>query len=78
MPTATQVIAPRLGVTVTHVRITEWLVEDGATVTEGEPLVAFETDKTTHEVDAPASGTVRQLVAVGDECPVGGVIAEIT
>ena len=74
---ATEVIAPRLGVTVTEIRIEEWLIADGGTVTEGEPLVVISTDKVNHELPAPASGTVRILIAVGDGCPVGDVIAEI-
>jgi pyruvate/2-oxoglutarate dehydrogenase complex dihydrolipoamide acyltransferase (E2) component len=74
---ATQVIAPRLGVTVTEIRIEEWLTEDGATVAEGDPLVVIATDKVNHELPAPSSGVVKQLAAVGDDCPVGAVIAEI-
>ncbi|MDT7590499.1 MAG: Biotin-requiring enzyme, partial [Pseudonocardiales bacterium] len=32
-------IVPRVGVTVTEVTIVEWLVEDGATVKPGEPIL---------------------------------------
>ena len=74
---ATEVIAPRLGVTVTEIRIEEWLIADGGTVAEGEPLVVISTDKVNHELPAPASGSVRHRMAVGDGCLVGEVIAEI-
>ena len=74
----TPVIVPRLGVTVTKIRIVEWLVADGASVTEGEPILVFATDKVQHELPAAATGTVRLLAEVDDECPVGAVIAEIT
>ena len=74
---ATEVIAPRLGVTVTEIRIEEWLIPDGGTVSEGEALVVISTDKVNHELPAPATGTVRHRIAEGDGCPVGDVIAEI-
>jgi len=74
---STEVIAPRLGVTVTEIRIEEWLIADGGTVAEGEPLVVISTDKVNHELPAPASGSVRHRIDVGDGCLVGAVIAEI-
>jgi pyruvate dehydrogenase E2 component (dihydrolipoamide acetyltransferase) len=74
---ATQVIAPRLGVTVTEVRIVEWLIRDGDEVSEGDPLVVVATDKVNHELPAPASGVVRHIAALMDDCPVGAVLAEI-
>ena len=73
----TPVIVPRLGVTVTKIRIVEWLVADGASITEGEPLVVVATDKVNHELPAPASGVVRHRAALDEECPIGAVIAEI-
>jgi pyruvate/2-oxoglutarate dehydrogenase complex dihydrolipoamide acyltransferase (E2) component len=57
--------------------LVEWLVEDGGAVTEGQPLYALESDKSTQEVEAPASGTLRVLKAVGESYPVGTVLAEI-
>lgn len=74
---ATEIRAPRLGVTVTKIRIVEWLVNDGAKVTAGEPVLVFATDKVQHELEAPASGAIRLLTSVDDECPIGMVIAEI-
>ena len=73
-----QLCAPRLGVTVTKIRIIEWLVNDGAAVTQGEPVLVFATDKVQHELEAPESGTIRLLAEVDDECPIGTPIAEIT
>ena len=77
MTVATQVIAPRLGVTVTEIRIEEWLIADGGHVEEGDLLVVIATDKVNHDLPAPASGTVRHRATVGDDCKVGAVIAEI-
>ena len=72
-----QVIAPRLGVTVTEITIVEWLVGDGGTVAEGEPLLVVATDKVEQELPAPASGVVRHIAVPDDVCPVGAPIGEI-
>ena len=78
MAVTTEIRAPRLGVTVKQIRIVEWLVSDGATVTRGDQILVFATDKVQHELPAAATGTIRLLAEVDDECPVGAVIAEIT
>ena len=74
---ATEIRAPRLGVTVTQIRIVEWLVEDGAAVEQGDVVLVYDTDKVQHELEAPASGTIRFRAVVEDQCPIGTVIAEI-
>lgn len=57
--------------------IGEWLVEDGAEVTEGQPIYNLEIDKAMLEVEAPASGKLMQRAVVGKEYAVGEVIGEI-
>lgn len=57
--------------------LSEWLVADGATVAEGEPLFAFESDKSTNEVEAPASGVLRILKHTGETYEVGTVLGLI-
>jgi pyruvate/2-oxoglutarate dehydrogenase complex dihydrolipoamide acyltransferase (E2) component len=57
--------------------LAEWLVEDGAQVTEGQPLYSLESDKSTNEVDSPASGTLKIVGVIGETYEVGTVIAEI-
>ncbi|MCB2079835.1 MAG: lipoyl domain-containing protein, partial [Novosphingobium sp.] len=45
---------------------------------EGEPLFSLESDKSTNEVDAPSSGTLRIVVAAGgDPVEVGTVLGYI-
>ena len=73
----TDVIAPRIGVTVTEVRIVEWLVADGGEVAEGDPIATVATDKTDVEIYAPAGGVLRHIAAVDDECAVGTLIGAI-
>ena len=69
---------PRLGDTTQSVMIAEWLVEVGAEVVAGSPLVLVETDKVTTEVPSPVGGTlVEQLVAAQDEVDVGEPICVV-
>jgi pyruvate/2-oxoglutarate dehydrogenase complex dihydrolipoamide acyltransferase (E2) component len=56
---------PKLGVTVTECHLREWLVEDGATVTNGQPVYVLETDKTDAEIEAIADGILRHEVGGG-------------
>ena len=58
--------------------VAEWLVADGGDVTEGQPLFSLESDKSTNEVEAPASGKLKIVVAAGGEpVPVGTVLGLI-
>ena len=75
---AVEILLPKLGFSMDEGTLTEWLVEDGATVTEGAPLYLLESEKSANEVEAPASGTLRILVQPSDESlPVGTVLGEI-
>ncbi|MEO0030445.1 MAG: hypothetical protein RIS94_203 [Pseudomonadota bacterium] len=75
---AVEVILPKLGFSMNEGILAEWLVADGATVKEGEPLFALESDKSTQEVDSPASGTLKILKEVGETYEVGTILAEIS
>ncbi|MFN3472542.1 MAG: biotin/lipoyl-containing protein [Blastomonas sp.] len=75
---ATEVVLPKLGFSMNEGTLAEWLVADGGTVTEGDPLYALESDKSTQEVEAPCSGTLRILKDVGETYPVGTVLGEIS
>ena len=73
-----QILLPKLGFSMEEGALSEWLVNDGDTVTEGSPLYTLESDKSANEVEAPASGTLRILVQPGDDpLPVGTVLGEI-
>lgn len=74
---ATQIILPKIGFSMTEGVLAEWLVEDGASIKEGDPLFAIESDKSTNEVEAPASGVVRILGAAGETYEVGAIIGTI-
>jgi pyruvate dehydrogenase E2 component (dihydrolipoamide acetyltransferase) len=77
MPTI--VTMPKWGLTMTSGTITGWSREEGDPVTEGIPLLTVETEKAVDDVEAPASGVLRKIVAaVGSEVPVMGAVAVIT
>ena len=69
---------PDLGEGLEHAEIVGWLVEEGATVTRDQPLVAVSTDKAVVELPSPVAGTVRlRRGAEGERIRVGEVIAVI-
>ncbi|WP_425996238.1 biotin/lipoyl-containing protein [Caulobacter sp. DWR1-3-2b1] len=74
---ATDILLPKLGFSMTEAQIAEWLVQDGAQVTEGQPLYSLEADKSTNEVEAPATGTLRIIAQVGEIYDVGTVLGTI-
>jgi len=75
---AKDVIMPALGMAQETGTLLQWLKAEGDEVTKGEPLMEIETDKTTVEVEATASGILANVTAgPGDVVPVGHVIALI-
>ena len=75
---ATFLPLPKLGMNQEEGEIVSWLVSEGDTVAEGQPIVEIETDKATVEVEASASGVLAKIVhGEGDIVPINGVIAVI-
>jgi pyruvate/2-oxoglutarate dehydrogenase complex dihydrolipoamide acyltransferase (E2) component len=75
---AVEVLLPKIGFSMNEGSVAEWLVPDGGEVTEGQALFLLESDKSTNEVEAPASGTLQILVqAGGDPVEVGTVLGLI-
>jgi len=76
MPTT--VIMPALEMAQDTGKVVRWLKSPGDTVKKGEPLLEIETDKVTVEIEAAASGILRDVTArEGDVVPVGQTIALI-
>ena len=72
------VYMPKFGMTMEVGLIVEWLVAEGDSVAEGDPLVVIETEKVSTELEAPAGGIVMEIgCEVDDEIPVGEIIAYI-
>jgi len=74
---AVEIVLPKIGFSMNEGQVAEWLVEDGGEVVEGQPLYALEADKSTNEVDAPASGRLRITSAVGETYEVGTILGYI-
>ena len=74
----TDVRLPKPGDAITEAEVTEFFVEDGATVSEGDPLYSIATDKVDMDIEAPASGTVSWKVAEGGTYDVGELVAVIS
>ena len=74
----TEVIIPKIGETVEVCQLLEWFVKKGDTVEEGEPIFAIETDKVSFDIEAPASGVLKEIFFVaGVEVPIMTVVGVI-
>src|SRR4051812_5954720 len=73
---ATVVKMPKWGLTMTVGTVTDWLIEEGAEVEEGDALFTVETEKAVNDVEAPSAGTIVKIVATqGEEVAVSNAVA---
>lgn len=76
---STEIVMPRMGLTMEEGTVISWLKGAGDFVQAGEPLLEIETDKATVEIEAPSSGYLNQIVGKpGETFPVGAVIGYLT
>src|SRR5690606_22538404 len=72
------IVVPSLGESVTEATIAKWFKKAGDAVVADEPLVELETDKVTMEVNAPASGKLKDIkVPEGKTVEVGTLLGTI-
>lgn len=74
---AFDVLLPKIGFSMNEGVLAEWLVPDGGQAVEGQPLYALESDKSTQEVESPATGTLRIIAQPGQTYEVGAHLATI-
>jgi 2-oxoglutarate dehydrogenase E2 component (dihydrolipoamide succinyltransferase) len=75
---AGEILVPTLGESVTEATIAKWFKQPGDAVKADEPLVELETDKVTVEVNAPASGVLKEQTAkTGASVSVGALLGKI-
>jgi len=74
----TQVVMPRLSLTMKTGTVVQWFKKEGETVQKGEPLVEVLSEKVTYDVEAPESGVLRKILAFeGTDVPVAEAIGLI-
>jgi len=75
---AGEIVVPSLGESVSEATVAKWFKKVGDAVTQDEPLLELETDKVTMEVNAPASGKLKEIkVAEGTTVEVGALLGSI-
>jgi 2-oxoglutarate dehydrogenase E2 component (dihydrolipoamide succinyltransferase) len=74
---ATPIKVPSFGESISESTVAEWHKADGEWVERGTPLVTLDTEKSSADLEAPASGRLKILVEAGRDVPIGAVIAEI-
>ena len=75
---ATELKVPRLGMDMEEANILRWMVEEGATVEKGDPVLEIDTDKVAFEIEANADGVIQNLKGEpGETVPVGMTLAYI-
>ena len=74
---AVEILLPKIGFSMNEGQVAEWLAKDGDAIEEGQPLYSLEADKSTNEVEAPASGTLRIVAQIGETYEVGTVLGFI-
>jgi len=73
-----EVILPKVDMDMTTGRISHWYVAEGAQVRQGDALFEIETNKAAMEIEAPASGMLRDVVGrEGVDIAVGETVAWI-
>ena len=74
----TNILMPRLSLTMKTGTVVQWFKKEGETVQKGEPLVEVLSEKVTYDVEAPESGVLRKILAIeGTDVPVAQTIGII-
>jgi len=68
---------PGVGESITEGTLALWSVADGSVVIEGQAIFELETDKTTIDVTAPATGTLSITVAEGTDVEIDQVVGMV-
>ena len=72
------ILVPNLGESVTEATVAKWFKKEGDAVAQDEQLVELETDKVTLEVNAPASGMLKEIkVKEGQTVNIGSLLGLI-
>ena len=72
-----QIVIPKLGMSMSDVKMVEWKVKEGEKVEKGSVVLVIETEKTEWNVEADASGFLHILVQEGIKAKIGQVVGLI-
>lgn len=73
-----EITVPEMGESVVEATVGRWLVDAGASVKAGQPLVELETDKVDLEVSAERDGVLAEiLVEAGTDVQIGDVLGKL-
>jgi pyruvate/2-oxoglutarate dehydrogenase complex dihydrolipoamide acyltransferase (E2) component len=61
------IVMPQLGNEIEEAQIDQWLKAAGDEVSAGEQIVVITTPKLTMEIEAPASGRLKEITVPADE-----------
>ena len=74
-----EIVMPRIGHSMTEGKVLEWLVDEGAEVKAGDPLLTVETDKTSFDVEAPEPGVLVSCIAEpGEDYDVDAILGVLS
>lgn len=72
---AKEILMPKLGLTMKTGTVLKWFKEVGDPVAEKEPVLEIETEKLSHQIEAPVSGVlIKKLAVIGEKYPVSCVL----
>lgn len=74
---STPILFPKIGFDMEEGTLSEWLVAEGADVKIGDPLYVMESDKSSTEIESPATGKLKIDIQAGETCQVGAVLGKI-
>lgn len=75
----TKIVMPKLSLTMKTGSVVQWFKKEGEQVEKGEPIVEVLSEKVTYDVEAPAAGVLRKILAEeGMDLPVNATLAFIT
>jgi len=72
-----QIVAPKLGMSMSDVTIVEWKAKEGEKVETGSVVLVIETEKTEWNVEAKSSGYLHTLAQEGAKAKIGQVVGLI-
>lgn len=71
------ILMPKFGMTMESGVVSEWLKNDGDTVSADEDIATIETDKIVNQAQSPASGVLHITAETFEDINVGEVIGYI-